>query len=162
MSEATNEDDYLETCQGWQKVINALPDLEAKQKAGREAMVNLNSPARYDGRQVIVKAQSALFIPDGTGGFDEQLYPLVQFGELTARGWLGRLSYVKMRKEGFLAWSLFEPSVLGPVQEEWIDPNPDEMLDPAESLRLPIDIPLQRTLHFPVSLIDYSLSYAPR
>jgi len=159
MSELKVCNDYLEACQAWQQVIDGESTMEAKLEAGDSALKSLVNNDFRGTRKVIVDADTALFIPDQSAPMDEQFWPFMQFGRVITRGWLGRLNVVKMSGECFIDWALYNPSVIGPVAESEIDLSDDA---PDESLlhALPIDRTMQRTLHFPVGLINYAICYA--
>lgn len=156
MAEIPTATNYLEACQAWQEVINAQQSIEDKNAAGDEALRHLSGQTFQGTRQVVVDGETALYLPDGTSP-EEQVWPFMQFERIISRGWLGRLNYVRMREEAVITWALYDPSVVGPVQEEQIDPGDTDSAEPL--YQLPIDQPTRRALHFPVGLINYAICY---
>ena len=159
MGELVVMGDYLQACQGWQGVINAESTIAGKNAAGDEAVRTMSGRTFHDDRRVIVAGEAAIYLPDGSSDLEEKIWPYMQFGELKTSGWLGRLNYIQMREEAFLAWGIYDPRVLGPTQEEVIEPT-EFATDKDPAYYLPIDKPLKRTLHFPVGLINYALPYS--
>lgn len=158
MSELAVAHDYLEACQFWQEILNAQESVAEKMQAGREAMSSLSDQTFYDTRKVIVGADAAMFLKDGVTGLDQEIWPNVQFGEMKTRGWLGRLTTFGLKNQVFIAWTLYEPVVLGPAKE--IEVSQEETgSDINDSYRLPLNTQLRRPLHFPVGLINYAICY---
>lgn len=154
---------YLESCKGWQEVINAQASAEAQMEAATAAQKALGKETFYDCRHVIVRGEVALFVPDNSDPLEEQVWPLVQFDQIATRGWLGRPSLVKIKSNTSLTWPIFDPSVIGLRDElgyfnEVAEPLDEDDLD-STPYPIALDKPLRRTLHFPVSLINYALCY---
>lgn len=160
MSDIAVAHDYLEACKTWQTIINAEGTMDGKQAAGRAALEGLKNQTFHDTRRVIVGGEAALYLPDGTSGLEEQIWPLMQFGEVVTRGWLGRLNFVALGKEAFLDWAIYDPSVIGPISQEEIDGTTPDDPAAAEILHaLKIDQTQKRALHFPVGLINFAICY---
>lgn len=149
---------YLEECQAWQKVISVQPNLDAKSKTGKQALRALKNRTSHGSRHVLVGADIALQIPDGTNPLEEQIWPYLQFGELKTKGWLGRLYCVGMKDDVLLTWPIYHASILGPTEEDYLIPG-EGLSDDVPDFRLPIEEPLSRSLHFPVGLINYAVVY---
>lgn len=160
MTELSYARNYLEECQGWQKAINSEPTLAGKNIAIQTAFHTLKGRTFHNAhkRNVIVQGDTALQIPDGTSSVEERIYPVIRYGKVLTEGWLGRLYCVNM-KEPILTWPIYAPRVLGPVDEEFITPEIDDADAEQLLFRLPIDRPLSRPLHFPVSLIDFAICH---
>jgi hypothetical protein len=159
MSTLEVANNHLEACKGWQEVINAQTTIQAKDEAGRIALESLQGQTYHGTRKLIVSAEAALFFPDGIDRLQEEAWPGMQFGETKAEGWLGRLSYKRLKKEAFIDWTLYNPRVLGPVEEDYVSAEEHGLIEDEPLYRLPIDQPLRRPLHFPVGLINYALCY---
>lgn len=159
MSELVVANNYLEACQIWQGIINSQPTVKAKDEAGREALNALKNQTYLGTRKLILGGDAAMFFPDGIDTLDESMWPIMQFGEIKAHGWLGRLSYKRIKEEAFIDWPLYNPSVLGPAEDEYITPHDQSAISDEPLYRLPIDQTLRRPLHFPVNMINYALCY---
>jgi hypothetical protein len=160
MSETEFTENYLADCRIWQKMISAQPTMEAKNHVGKEAFRALRNRTFNNSRHVIVRGDVALQIPDGTNQLEQRLWPILQYGEVQTRGWLGRLYCVPMKDDMVLTWPIYDARVLGPIEEDYITPGSSELDADRPEFRLPIDEPLRRALHFPVGLIDYAISYS--
>ncbi|PIZ61912.1 hypothetical protein COY17_03380 [Candidatus Saccharibacteria bacterium CG_4_10_14_0_2_um_filter_52_9] len=160
MAETEITGNYLTDCRIWQKIISGMDTRAAKAIAGRQALGALRNRTSHDSRNVILSADAALQIPDGTNPTEETLWPYLQYGEMQTRGWLGRLFCVPMKKDVLLTWALYDARVLGPVEEDYITPDAPGLEEDKPEFRLPIDQPLRRAIHFPVGLINYAVPYA--
>jgi hypothetical protein len=159
MPELVVASNHLETCKGWQEVISAQTTVKAKDEAGRAALDSLKGQTYFGTRKLILDGDASLFFPDGVDRLEEEICPVMQFGETTAQGWLGRLTYKRIKQEGFIAWTLYRPRVLGPVEDAYVTAEQQSLLEDEPIYRLPIDQSLRRPLHFPVSLINYAIGY---
>ena len=153
---------FLETCRGLQEIIDAQDSREDQNAAGLEAVQQIGSKTPFETRMVILGGEAALALPDKTDPLEEQIRPVVQYGQLITRGRFGRPNFIRLKDEAFLAWSIYDPSIIGPVGEFDVAVEPEESEEQDLSSRLPVDTVLRRTLHFPVSLIDYVMCYDDR
>ena len=154
-SESSVANDFLVACRGWQEVVNAQSTMEAKDEAGDYARQSLSQDHRFHGAsKVIVKAETALMMPDGTSG-EEAIWTVLQFDELRVVGDLGRLQYFRFNKEGTLAWMIQNARAIGISQEVELGAENNESLE--LDYYLPSKAPVRRAMYFPVSLIDYAL-----
>jgi hypothetical protein len=159
MPELAVAHNHLEACQIWQGIINDQPTVKAKDEAGHEALKALKGQTYLGTRKLILGGEAAMFFPDGIDTLDEAIWPIMQFGAITAHGWLGRLSYKRIKQEAFIDWALYHPCVLGPAEDEYITPQDQSAVSDEPLYRLPIDQTLSRPLHFPVDMINYALCY---
>ncbi len=150
---ATN---FLETCQGWQEVIDAEADPQARLVAAQLACDALAGQHDFRGAtKVIVGSEAALMMRDGMST-DEAIWPYLQFGALRLRGNLGRAQYVAFGQNGSLSWMLTGADVLDPPAEVELSAE-DGMSEMSFDYYLPHDRPVRRPLYLPVNLIDYAL-----
>lgn len=163
MAEMFVAEGLLETCRAWQEVINSQETVEAKDEAGAEAQKKLREETFEGTRKVIVRGETALFVPDGSDHLEEEIWPVVQFSRIATRGWLGRPNYVRLGENSTLTLPIHDPSVIGLADEIGEMPvmTAEQATDGIDSdlYLVQLDRPLKRTLHFPVGLIDYALCY---
>src|SRR5437868_5603441 len=93
---------YLADCRLWQRSIDEQVNLNDKSVVGEAALLSLRGRVPNGSRHVIVGADSALQIPDGSSPLEEQLWPMLQYGQIRTRGWLGRLNCIGVKGNVFL------------------------------------------------------------
>ncbi len=152
--------DLLELCQAWQAVINDQESMEFKNAIGREAVTGELSgvPSFHGSRKVIVKTEAAIMLPDGLS-MEETVWPMLSFGEVAAKGELGRVSYVRLNGSGLITWMLLNARVMN-TQEVDLEAVEQDIQEPDFAYYLPVDRDIQRPLYLPVSLVHYALPAA--
>lgn len=150
----------LEPCQAWQRLISESDDLEYKTALASQAVQTELSglPGHYGARKVIVKAGSALMMPDGLSA-EEALWPMLAFGEVVLKGDLGRVTYLRMRQQGLITWMLHNSRVIN-TQEATAEELSKGFEEREFDYYLPVERAIKRPLYLPVGMIDYALAAA--
>lgn len=145
----------LDASLGWQEVVDYAPTPAAKQETAQEACLALGRIAGYYGtRNVLVKSEAALMLRDTPD--DEALWAAIQFQEIIAKGWLGKINYLVLNGHGTLTWPLYDAQV---INTEEVEIATDDELPPTDVHYLPTD-KIRRPLYIPVGMIDYALCAA--
>lgn len=143
----------LETCQAWQEVVDSVAAPEEKEIVALDACRSVRSIDGYFGvKKVIVKSDVAIILADDQPVEEAEG---IQYREITAKGMLGRVTYVNMLGYGAIAWSLYDAAIL-------FEPKihiPDGGL-PLGDEQPPQTDRTSRPLYLPVSFIDYALCAA--
>ncbi len=144
----------LGVCKAWQEVVDHAPAGNEKKAAGATA---LRTIAAFDGlngtHNVIVKTNVALMIRDS---YDpEALWNVIEFNNVVAKGWLGRVAYVGVNQQNSIAWPLYDAEVINASE---VEVTAEDMLD--ENVHhLPLDR-IRKPLYLPVGFIDMALCAA--
>lgn len=140
----------LETSLGWQEVVNAAQTPEDKAAAGAEACAALNRMDGFYGtRKLLVKSSLAIIAGDTTA--ESQAVTGIKYRDIVAKGWLGRIAYVRLLDYGAIAWPLGDATILKEPEIE----IPEDLQPIAELF--PQTDGTRRPIYMPVGFIDLAL-----
>jgi hypothetical protein len=155
-------ENFLEECRHYQAAIEEMRDPVARDELGKQFCGLLFGRANHFGESRIIVRADVAFVSSATGSVNQttvrertDTVPALQFREVVAQGRLGNPEYSRFRREGVLAWTLYDARVghIGEVDIEdlaaEVDEDPTFMRD-----RLPVDRPLHLPIHLPVAFID--------
>jgi hypothetical protein len=154
--------DFLDECRQYQAAIEEMRDPAARDALGKQFCGLLFGRANHFGESRIIVRADVAFVSSATGSVNQttvrertNTVPALQFREIVARGRMGNPEYTRFRREGVLAWTLYDARVGHAAEIEEEDLGDEVAEDPRFMMdRLPVDRPLHLPIHLPVAFID--------